>query len=230
METYYAIVEAYPKFESEEFSVYCSAAIGCWVRKDLVDSLERLEQFIGDKILEESPWCPTHFVEVRVLSAEEEQGHELFEQALVDGFAARVHRVEKEVIQPNCVPDDVPFDETWDLYDDFVRRLSRDGGVSFLRADLKQYANGVSPNGGEFLPLWVSRTYAREWLPDFPGHEEEKLSAGELCEWLLPAVDAEDMLIGAGIAEKTIVTLHPLWLRDMIRESNGDTASSRPRG
>ena len=118
----------------------------------------------------------------------------------------------------NREPFDVSPDITWELYDDFVRRLARDGAVSFFQADGKHYANGVSPNGDEFLPLWVSQTFAGDWIPDFPGYAETHVSTKEIGEWLLSAVNANDMLIGAGIAEKTIVTLHPLWLRDMIRE------------
>lgn len=212
----YLVMDCYPMTGSGVFRDFAGATVGCWVRSDICGGHPGTEVFARNRV-SAAGW---HVV--RTLVCEEvsgttylnkSEGREYFEQAKTDGFVANFHVRARESIGETG-------DATENLSESLVRvadMIACDGGFSLFSGRERQWANGVTPAGDEFLPLWASAEDVAGWLEFWPGYEIRRVSTGELrSSGLLERVDVSVMWIALGIGKETLTMCHGAWLQERV--------------
>ncbi len=216
---YYVVVDVCPVLESNAFREYAGATVGCWVRNDLVKSEDEIQRII-EKNLSDTSWCISRILLTEIVSSEtykdKQEGREMFEQALTDEFVANFHLRRREIIDiDNNNLRNVFIVE---CYKGFVNKLKRDGGYSLYSNNDRQWANGVSPDGDEFFPIWTNKNEIKRWLEYWPEYEIRKLDTKELCDSLLTDINECEMWVALGLSENILVTSHPIGLQRSLNK------------
>jgi hypothetical protein len=209
------VVDAFPLIDGPHFSGFAGAAVGCWIPTDnplpdnLVESELRAEGWMVGRIIRRSTVSPRTY-------AHKENGRREFKRALTHGFAAHFHVRRREIID---LDDRRTHVFSADAYLRFLRSL-RGGGFSFVSDGDQQWANGVTPDGDEFVPLWVVREDAVAWQDHWRDFNLEDLSVQALVaeDGLLRGIAHEEMWVAMGSAT-ALVSVHPLCLlRDLLAD------------
>ena len=211
---HYTVVDAYPGVETRHFEDFGGAVVGCWVTPQSIGSAEDLGRLIEARLADEG-WEIAGTISSKLVTAEDYDGKtdgwDLFEQALTDDFVAQIHRWPREVIPLREEAAEQGICSAA-RYLQFVEALRAKGALSLSSTEDEQWANGVSPNGGDFLPLWASESALTPWREYWPDHEIEALSMETLCAGgFLESVEDHEMLIALGIGQSLVLT-HPLRL------------------
>lgn len=214
----YTICDAYPKISSPFFSEYVGAVVGIWVRADRVGTERQLVETIADT-LAAAGWVCASIEASEIVSgtsySSKPEGRDLFEECLRRGISIHFHRRRREVFGGRGPL--AHFDRA--LYERAVKTLGDDGGFSLYSAKDEQWANGVTPDGDDFLPIWLSATDARKWIPAWPGYGVDKLDVDEMVESFLDQVNHAKMWVALGIDPRTLITTHAVELRDTLAAS-----------
>ncbi len=85
-----------------------------------------------------------------------------------------------------------------------------------------QYANGISPNGEKFLPMWTSEKRATNWMCDFPEYFPVSISAENYEQSMAKALLESNMLIAVEASKSQLVTAHPILVPHYMQiQANG---------
>lgn len=214
----YLVVDCYPTTEANGFRDFIGATVGCWVKPDVCAEWASVEDYARDK-LHAAGWNVSRMLTCEEVSSEtyanRSDGREYFEQAQLDGFVANLHVRARESIGGNGdISDDIP--------ESLLRvadKMARDGAFSLLGGQVRQWANGVTPAGDEFVPLWASAEQVVGWLEAWPNYETKHISAKELCSGFLEQVDAAGMWIALGTGENVLTTCHCAWLLERVKRA-----------
>lgn len=208
----YTIVDCYPQPGAEVFREFAGAAIGCWIRDDVCATDPHADALIEEK-LGAIGWRVARTIERQKVSSktydDKSDGRDLFEQALIDGFVANLHRVKRESIGHTDLSDTAVIDALPVV----VRSIIRYGGVSLYTSADQQWANGVTATENEFVPIWPNREEAAGWLQDWPGYDLRDLPVEALRSEFLEEINYEDMWVGLGIGKSLLITCHPIWMK-----------------
>ena len=212
----YLVLDCYPKIDSRFFERFAGGAAGCWVRKDICVAGQSAEALATDRLSEEG-WAVVRSLLCEEVSAAtyvtKVQGREYFEQAQIDGFVVNFHVVRRESVGE----DDSPQSNVAQLLANAVYGVNLNGGVSLFSVQDRQWANGVTPDGNEFLPIWLAADDALRWRESWPGYELRALSLEELCSSdFLDQVDSEEMWIGIGVGGSLLTMCHAGWIRAVV--------------
>lgn len=184
---------------------FSSAAISVWIRSaDEPISAEHAEGIISK--LSSEGWVIAS--ELTEWSKEPADSNEFVDQALLDGFVARVHRVETEHVL--LFSDSKESASTKKQLSDFVEKV-RETGLLFSLYSQKhdQYANGVSPAGGDFLPLWSTKEEIENWMPDYPTYQITEIDLNTAKNWILPELQSQTMSVAMGCNDDELILVHP---------------------
>lgn len=215
---HYTILDTYPCIESPHFEDYGGAVVGCWVTPKSIQSEDDLDRLIEEKLAEEG-WEVSEKISSELVTTEDyrikKDGREFFDQALVDDFAANIHRWPREVMLLGDKEEEGVCSTV--SYLQFLEAIRSNGAVSLSSNEDRQWANGVSPNGGDFLPLWRSAAELDPWREFWPDHEIEALPVEQLgAGGFLAAVHDHEMSITICIGQCLVLT-HPLRLLKDLR-------------
>src|SRR5215510_8049317 len=152
MQVRYEIVDAYPLFGSDAFRPYSSAAIGCWLREDLLASDEDAKDHVRGRI-RDAGWGVAKSVRVEQVSdetyANKSSGRDMFEQSKTDGYVAMFHLRRRELLGNRFAANRILRD-----YVSIVNTLQDKGAFIFTNGG--DLAKTLTPDGDEFVPIWTS--------------------------------------------------------------------------
>jgi len=210
---HYLILDAYPDPRNKEAQQFLGATIGCWLKMDFATSEEDAEAIARDKL--KGLWVVSDVVDYQIVDencyqADNNDGIDFFRQCLVDGFVANIHHYPRETVSVGNSHDETQLNllQTAALLND-------QGCVSLYSTLDKQWANGVTPEGVDFIPLWVGSDPPSPWLDYWPDYESYKITANELIA-LLPSFQTIDCWVGLGTSFSSLVMVHPLALKDAL--------------
>jgi len=213
----YLILDAYPDPKNEDLQQFLGATIGCWIRMDLCGlddaglaiAKERLQGFwiVAGEV-------DQHIVSEKSYGTDENGGRELFRQSLNDGFVANIHRYPRETISLDDDNSGSSIEKLLNI-SRLAARLNGQGCVSLYSPLDEQWANGVTPEGADFIPLWAGSEPPLRWLDFWPNYEPYPVKADELVT-LLPSFQSVNSWVGVETSHSSLVTVHPLALRDAI--------------
>jgi hypothetical protein len=213
----YVIADAYPETNSLDFDSYIGAMVGSWICNDLFETQDDLLEVIAKK-LKNINWNISQIIQVEKVTSnsykEEDSGKSFYEQALVDGFVANFNRIEREEM---CAGDKDNNQILYkSAYNEFINHIGS-GLFSLYSDDDDQWANGVTPNGDDFLPLWKSKTEIEFWEKYWPGYYPQEISVKHLYNDLLDEVSKHDMWVAIGIDSIFLYTMHPISLKRNLK-------------
>jgi hypothetical protein len=166
-----------------------------------------IDSWVGGKILDEG-------IVSRASHASNLSRLERFITAIANGFAAQVSLIEREIVALDETTTASPPAEvaSWNAYRACLERGRADGFFSLYHEVDEQYANGVTPEGNDFLPLWSSAAEAEAWSIRWPGSVVIRVELATLCgpDGLLSQVSSESMWTGLGTHPGWLVMTHPL--------------------
>ncbi len=212
----YVVVDCYPESGTDAFREFAGAAVGCWLRTDFGDDGAKVDTVVREKLLA-AGWRVARTLECEDVTADtyaqRAEAREYFEQARLDGFVANFHVTARESVDATHVDArDVATALT-----NAAERIAQNGALSLYSSVAAQWANGVTPTGDEFVPLWLSEADASRWLEHWAGYDLRRLTPDALrAPGLLGKANDAEMWIGMGITEARLVTCHPIWLSDML--------------
>ena len=209
------VFDCYPRFGSRCFEECACASVVCWIRTDACHA-EGGPEIEARARLWAGGWGVVRTLSHDTVSEQtyasgNEEGRERFEQALIDGFVAQIHSVEREsvvVAEPHAGLLAQALAAT-------ASTISRSGGVTLLSPSDGNLANGLTRNGAEYLPLWSSEEEAVNWAKRWPSFQPEHLSPYDLSSYYLDQLNLEDMLVALGV-DGFLTTCHPGWIKALI--------------
>lgn len=187
-------LECFPDRRHWNFREYAAASASYFFVPTLWD------QGSLESHLKEDGWISCRVLSERLVKVEDYHGREeeaLIREAEDAGLSCTIFRVRREVITTG--DDDMSRIE---------EVLSHFDGRVFTLVGGDQYANGVSPAGGDFVPFWGRETDVHPWLDFWPDHSVEELSDKAEIREVLELVDSEQMMCGVG-GERSLYTFHP---------------------
>ncbi len=210
----YLVVDCYPRPGSRAFRSYAGAVARCWIRVDLCVGGAGVDAIAKQK-LHAAGWDIARTLVRETVSsgtyADKHDGWEFFEQAQIDGFVAKFDVVPRGSIGNSDLDDD----EAIAALGSIVGRIRTREAVSLYSARDQQWANGVTDAAGPFVPLWLTRYHALEWVKDWPGYDIRSVP-GEAVSYsaFLEEINDADMWIGLGVGTSLLMMCHPIWIRD----------------
>jgi len=210
------VADCYPTVGSEAFGDYAGGVAGCWMRSDVCAGGAMAEAF-ARKRLSAAGWTVARVILRERVSAEtyasKAEERELLEDALRDGYFADIDAWERKVIGKGHLDNE----EIAEAAKATARRFFKRGGVSLFSKEDRQWANGVSAECDEFVPLWVTEESARAWLEHWPGYHCRHLTAKHLGHSsFLGEIDEAYMWVGLGITDSLLTMCHPIWIRETV--------------
>lgn len=141
------------------------------------------------------------------------------DQALVDGFVARIHRVEMEHVL--LFSDSKKSTSMTEQLSGFIEKVEKTGLLFSLYSDKHdQYANGVSPLGEDFLPLWSSKEAIENWMPDYPTYQITEIDLNTVTNLILPELQSKTMVVAMGCGDDELILVHPLLFKQQLPKIN----------
>ncbi len=218
---YYFIVDVYPHATRADRKEYAGAVAGCWVCPSLLQETD-LEQFVMRKLLDYG-WVPCEVMSTEILSgfehAEGTEARQFADQAKLDGFVCHLHRVKRESV---CLAEEEP--EVDDVGGAVAAALeaARLGSLAGLYSSEEgQWANGVTPEGNEFFPVFLTGTIAERWVLRWPGYSARPISRQDLIgeDGILQEIHEEPMWVALLAGERVLMMHHPLELEAALKDS-----------
>jgi hypothetical protein len=208
---HYLVVDAFPAPAGPQFELFAGAIIGCWIPVGepepdaLVATRLLIEGWeIGRTIARERVSRATYALKL--------DGRSEFDQALRSGFSAHANVRNRETILLDSEKGPLPLRErSASSYFTYVLELLQGGGWTYQSPKECLWANGVSPDGDGFIPLWTAEVDATRWHHYWPDHLLQHVTALDLIgtNGLLGAMAEEDMWIAIS-SDGALVTTHPL--------------------
>jgi hypothetical protein len=215
----YVVADVYPHLEGPHFASYVGAVAGCWIRRDLVDE-GGAPGLVRDRLATEG-WTVARTISTEMVSPASyttaSEARDRFEQASIDGFVAQFHRRRREVIL-SAEHDDELDDDLSEVaaYRLFIRRIRERGPFSLFSAGADQWAHGVSPDGDDFLPIWVDAEAIRPWTHGWPGYEVRPLSDWASLSEVLQAIGRRQMWAAIEVGPNALMTTHAIGLQQSL--------------
>ncbi len=203
--------DSYPALNTELADEFSSAVVDAYISPINDFGLTKNIEIVTNMIREEG-WV----VDSVICSSQidEENLEEISAEVIQKGNAYYVNRVQVERMWLSGV---VAVSKPSHELSDFLRSFSRTGvAFSLYSYTENQYANGVSPNGEEFLPLWTSEESARQWTSHFPSYVPKALSFLRYKEWIYPELVKNEMIIAIGTTADCLFTAHPRVVCDEV--------------
>ncbi len=148
-------------------------------------------------------------------SKEPSDSNEFVDQALLDGFVARVHRVETEHVL--LFADSKASTSMTEQLSGFIEKVNGTGLLYSLYSEKHdQYANGVAPSGAEFLPLWSSKDAIANWMIDYPTYQITEIDLNTVKNLILPELNSEMMSVAMGRGDDELILVHPLFFKQQL--------------
>lgn len=220
----YVVADCFPRTGSASFGEFAGGAVGCWVCSNYYDVEVDV---IIERELSSEGWNIARILSREEVSdetyAKKSDGREFFEQAKVDGFVAQFHLRKRETIVVSGGEPEHRADELTE----FVDVVRSGGGISLYSDAARQFANGVTPDGDEFLPLWLTKDEASTWLRHWPGYELRVVTAMQLASDFLDRLVEVDMWIGLGVGKSELIMAHPAWLKAALMSCSAMVAGKR---
>ena len=120
------------------------------------------------------------------------------------GVCVSNFRVDRELI---CNGDDEPTE-----LEDILQRFN---GRVFSMTNSEQYANGVSPNGETFVPVWGSAEDALQWQEQWPGFTLKEIGEPWKIREVLDLIHAEEIVCGIA-GPDSLYTFDPVQLTSIV--------------
>lgn len=217
---YYLVVDVFPKLWTHKFYKYAGAVVGCWIRHDIAKDENESLAFVAKKLLLSS-WEIGRIISTETVNAQtyrnNKDGIEFFRQALIDGFVFHFHMVEREVVEIGSSQIRQTQKQWKGVYESFIEEI---GGCIYSLSSIedKQWANGASPNGADFFPVWSNQDAVKKWEEYWPGYEIEKIDSQEFLEYFLNEIYNSDMFLAIGVLEKLLITCHPISFSKFLKK------------
>jgi hypothetical protein len=202
--------------DGEQADSYSSAAISVWISvEDQVAPTEHSDEIISE--LRSEGWVIAS--ELTDWSQQPSGSNEFVDQALLDGFVARIHRVETEHIL--LFSDSKKSISMTEQLSGFIKNVEETGMLfSLYSNEHNQYANGVSPLGGDFLPLWSSKEAIENWISDYPTYQITEIDLNTVRTLILPKLQSETMTAAMGCGDDELILVHPLLFKQQLPKIN----------
>lgn len=208
--------DCFPDFDGELADSYSYAAISVWISvEDEVAPAEHYDEIIAE--LKSAGWVVAS--ELTEWSQEPSGSNEFVDQVLLDGFVARIHRVEIEHVL--LFSDSKKSTSMTKQLSGFVEKVEETGLLFSLFSDKHdQYANGVSPLGNDFLPLWCSKEAIENWMPDYPTYQIREIDLNTVANVILPKLQTKSIDAAIGCSDDELILVHPLLFQQQLPKIN----------
>jgi hypothetical protein len=214
--TAYVVADVFPTPDSDLFEGYAGAAAGCWVRGDLAGDEDADPTSVVRQQLADAGWQVAAILDRQSVSAESyadnPDGRQLFEQAQTDGVVVSLQLRRRERVGERGLPDG----QLAAAFDEVSRLFARDGAYSLYSEADDEWANGVTEDGDEFVPLWKDWAGASRGIGRWPSYKVCKLTPDDLSSGLLPAIHQAEMWAGIGFVDGELIMFHPLQMKARI--------------
>src|SRR5262245_43316391 len=222
--TYHLVADLYPQVGSTHFSAYAGAALSCWIRSD---AAAKSPADAARSAVSAEGWQLVEILEQEEVTLDtyrdRPEERTLMQQGLRDGISSTIHRRRREVLYRNGGGDTCSLAPAELLA--FAKRVKVGGAFSLYSDTHGQWANGVSPDGDEFLPLWLDRESGAEWIAQWPSYEVRDLEPSHLTETFLTGINEAKMWAAISLEADRLVTVHSIAIRDLLL---GKTSLSPP--
>ncbi len=224
----YMVFDCYPIAGGPAFLDYAGAAAGCWMRADAAEGQVGIRHECCAR-LKQHGWMAMRAILMETVNAStyeyKEEGRLLFEQALVDGFVTQLHLRRREWMWRRQPQERLTANELTGA----ASSVAKHGCFGLLGSEETGWVICVAPSGDEFLPLWEMAADAEAWRRRLGGRHHG-LTVERFTETaVLDDVNNDDRWIALGVGRDTLVTCHPLWLRDSCGKA-GLPETSSPDG
>ncbi len=207
---YHIVMDAYPHVAGPHFARFAGAAIGCWIPTSVLDA-----ELASQRKLREEGWEACSILRRSIVDMEtyahKEAGRVEYEQAIASGFCAHIHVREREVLPlaEGCKPP--PFGAR--DYAALIGHLKRGAWSLYSRIN-EQWANGTTPDGDDFLPLWCTGEAAARWRHHWQDYLVTPVPTQDLADigGLLSGVEKAQMWAGVELSD-ALCMVHPALLR-----------------
>lgn len=214
---HYLILDAYPTPNGELIEQYFGAYVGCWVKPSLANTIEQAYSHAKEELEQNTEWRVVGLeehckVDDKTYLSPEKPGYQYYQQCLIDGFVACIHTCPHEVIQTLDEPDGFQM-----TIMQAAQYLAQEGATTLYSEAQNQWANGVSPNGENFVPIWPGAEPPKHYFKDWVDYSIDEQPIDHLLSNLVEIHKIEHC-VGLGTNMGTLTTVHPLALRGAINE------------
>ncbi len=205
------ILETYPSLNGKQIDGYSCAVVKAYISPEKNLGTEGNLWEISDQLFDEG------WVVARVIDSTEIMEHdigELASEVVANGYAFDVNRV---VVERVYRVEKVHEISSLTEINNFVNAITTANEMySLFSKQANQFANGVTPNGEEFLPLWSSKNLVKNWTKDFLAYELEPISLVRFREAIAEELNVSSMMIGVGSVEDQMLMVHPKLILDSL--------------
>jgi hypothetical protein len=216
----YFVFDAFPDERAHQLNDYAGAVAGCWIRLDAQSAEPSLRELAEQRLGEEG-WRVGSILSEEDLSGEEHPAgtkpYNLAQQALVDGFAVNLHLRKREFVHIGAIPLRPP--SVKDSLAKFLESVRQGLVTGFYSTIDAQWANGVTADEDEFVPLFSSRSASKLWEEYWERYEPRALNAEFLTGGFLEAVNSSPMWVGLQISNTSLMMHHPISLLRLLHGS-----------
>lgn len=207
--------DVYPDLKSEIAYEYSSGVIQTYIAPGVFSDFTSAGEYLTP-IIHEEGWKISKTIDAIELD-KGTLGKKLREIEN-EKFLFEVTRVPIEIISyhDQCLISLNSIDPPSIIIDAVSRFDSQKMLFTLFSEDADQYANGVSPNGEEFLPIWHSALEAEKWRIAFQGYTTSKILAHQYHQKIRPELNRLSMLVAINASAECLLTVHP----DAIFELN----------
>lgn len=203
--------ETYPSLHGEWKDHYSCAVVEVIISPFKDFGLEVNSQ-IASQLLTEEGWTVVERISSTAVTHDELR--ELAEEVLQNGYAFMVNRVETVQMFLSDIVETPPSSKVLKKLSEVF--LGAGELYSLYSEEEGQFANGVTPNGEEFLPIWSSKKLSRLWITHYESYSPRSISLSLYKEWIFPELMRCDMLLAVGCSDSHIATVHPKVLLDLV--------------
>ncbi len=195
--------DAFPGNDADLANVYSAAIIHAYFQEE-----KKLIKFADIvKAIEEEGWIVSAILE----TLDSDGNEQIWDDIGHWNYSLWFERVKIEIISPNDI--DIASISPLKESQLFRTQFYENDNIFTLYSDThNQCANGVSPNGEEFIPLWTSENNALSWQGDYPEYRLYPITKNKFIDWLLPNVEESSMMIAYGTGADYLITGHPQFM------------------
>jgi uncharacterized protein DUF2750 len=197
-------LDVYPSLESDLADKYSCAIIDAYVSPTNNLNLQKTIENVTDIVFDEG-WIVASVICSEEVSEADVMGRS--REIYQNGYSFSVNRIKTEWI---WLWEQTASTKVSNEIRKFLDISNQKGEIFTLYSEKhKQYANGVTHNGDEFIPFWISGELARNWMPHYDSYEPCRFSVLKYTEWMFPKLIQNQMLIAVGTGDDFVITAHP---------------------
>lgn len=205
------ILDTYPSLNGKQIDGYSCAVVKAYIAPEKNLGTEGNLWEISDQLFDEG-WVVASIIDSTEIM--ENDIGELASEVVANGYAFDVNRV---VVERVYRAEKLHEISSLTEITNFINAISTANEMYslFSRKD-NQFANGLTPNGEEFLPLWASKNLVKNWTTDFLDYELETISLARFREAVAEQMNVSSMMIGVGSVEDQMLMVHPKLILDSL--------------